>query len=130
MKQVAIPVLIYAVLLTGGCGNMNRFKNSPSDLVKKYFASCNSDEYSKAEETLATDAKKLIHGGLVSGGLRGMCEEASRDGTIDSVEIKSETIRGEGATVVVLIRRDRSSRADFLQTIKEDGSWKITPRGF
>jgi hypothetical protein len=134
-RAVAFVVLCFTVLLYGCSGNgsgiTNPFGASPSTVVKTFYMSCNAGEYSKAEDTLATDTKKLIHGDLggLIGAMKGFCDKESRQGTITNIDIKSENIRGEGATVISDIHfKDKGTKSDDKsELIKENGAWKITP---
>src|SRR5271157_2288618 len=125
----ALLLLMASTLVScGGIGTP--FGSTPSSVVKQSYMYCNSGEYSKAEEFLSADLKKLIHGdiGVMGGGVKAACEKSSHGGTITSIEVKSETVRGEGATVIVDIHfKDNSvKRDDRTELIKENGSWKIS----
>jgi len=119
-----------AMILTscGGAGLI--FGNSPASTVKKYFDECNQGEYSKVEELYTTDAQKTLHGERITlmGGLRKICAVDTRDGTFASVDIKTVTVKGEGATVIADVHfKDGSTKQnDSTQLIKENSSWKIT----
>jgi len=90
---------------------------------------CNAGDYSKAEGFLSADTKKLIHGdlGAMAGGIKHVCDEASKGGMIDSIDVKSEKIRGEGATVIADIHfKDKSVKADDKsELVRENGAWKL-----
>ena len=90
---------------------------------------CNDGQYSKVDDLLSADSKKLMHGdlGAMVGGLKGACENASHNGMITSVDVKSEAVRGEGATVIVDIHfKDNTTKQDDrTDLILESGSWKI-----
>ena len=105
------------------------FGSSPSSVVKDYYTYCNAGEYSRAEETLSADSKRMIHGDLggLIGGMKGLCDKESRNGTLASIDIKGETIRGEGAVVLADIhfQNNGSKMGDRTALIKESGSWKI-----
>jgi len=130
MNRIATITCILLLALLGGCGGMSPFQASPSAVVKSYYQHCNAGEYSKVEELLATDSKKLVHGelGALAGGMQGICKINTRDGTYIGIDIKSETIRGEGAVVVSDIHyKDKDDKlGDKSSLVRENGSWKIS----
>jgi hypothetical protein len=133
--KLGSAVIFLTALLCGcsGSGSApgNLFGSSPSNVVKTFYMSCNSGEYSKAEDILSSDSKKLIHGDLggLIGGMKGLCDKDSRDGTITSIDIKSENVRGEGASVIfdVHFKNNDANPGATEELIKENGTWKIAP---
>lgn len=129
-------LLLLLIMLGGlqanGCSS-GILASSPSTVVKDSYMACNAGNYSKAESYLSSDLKNVVSGGMgmMAGGIKGICDNASHNGTISEVDIRSESIRGEGATVVADIHfKDGSSKAaDITQLIKENGDWKISPGG-
>ena len=105
-------------------------QDSPSAVIRKLYMACNAGEYSKVDDLLSTDLKKMVHEGLgvAAGGIKGICDENSRNGTITSIDVKTETIRGEGATVIIDIHfKDNSVKSnDDNQLVKENGAWKVS----
>ena len=106
------------------------FEASPSEVVKHVYFACNDGKYSEAESLFSVDVQKMLHGelGTASGGLKSECEKATHRGTLAQVEILSETIKGEGATVIANIHfKDGSQKKnDENSLIKENGAWKVT----
>jgi hypothetical protein len=131
--KLQIPASLLFLLLLAGCSRplSSPFTSSPSEVVKSFYMSCNSGEYSKAESSLSADAQRLMHSeiGAMAGGTKGVCDQNTRRGTIAGVDTVSEEIRGEGATVVVSIRyKDgQAQRDDKNSLIKENGAWKLVP---
>ena len=69
--------------------------------------------------------------GAVLGGVKGTCDKSTGNGTMTSVEIRSEETRGEGATVVanVRLRNGGGFPYDRTELIKENGAWRIVNSG-
>jgi hypothetical protein len=114
----------------GGNSVSNAFDfSSPSSVVKKLFETCNAGEYSKAKDLYTTSLQKTIDGelGAMAGGMKGLCDSSTRNGTMTSIEIKSEEKRGEGAIVVANIHfKDNSTNeGDQTELIKENGVWRV-----
>ncbi len=124
--------MVAALLLTlavGAChGGLSPFSASPSTVVKGFYTNCNAGDYSKAEDALSSDAQKLLHGdlGAMAGGVKGACDKMTQGGTMTSVEILNETIRGEGADVNSRLHfKNGSTSEDHEPMVKEKGEWKI-----
>jgi len=98
-------------------------------VVKKMYVACNTREYSTAAGFLTAATKKIVNDtAVVEGGMKRACDQGSRRGTITSIELKSESIRTLGATVVVDIHFKDSSvkKNDINELIEENGIWKVT----
>ena len=123
--------LVVTVPILSACNsNTSLFRTGPSDVVKTLYASCNAGDYSKAESTLSSDSQRLLHGdlGAMAGGVKGVCDKMSRNGTIASVEVTNEVIRGQGADVTSTLHfKDGSSTSDHEPMVREGGNWKIAP---
>ena len=122
------------IMLYGCSAGVNPVGNAlgpsgPSDVVKRLYDVCNAGEYSKATGLLSTGLQKSLDGGLgaITGGIKGACDKSTRNGTMTSVEIKSEETRGEGAIVIANIHfKDGSTTpGDRTELIKENGAWRI-----
>lgn len=133
VRMIFLLALVSVVCFSCGGGSAGIFAESPSSVVKDAYMACNSGEYSKLDQYLSADTKKMVHSDRATavGGLKKACDESSHNGTITSIEIKSETMRGEGATVVADIHfRDGSTdRGDVTELVVEDGKWKETAGG-
>ncbi len=121
-----VSMISIAILGTVSCGS---FHKSPSEVVKSVYAACNDGKYSEAEKYLSKDMTALVHGslGASQGGMKRACDESTRDGKMTRVEILSERIRGDGATVMARIHfQDGSTKEeDKTELVKEEGAWKI-----
>jgi hypothetical protein len=90
---------------------------------------CNAGEYSKAKTFYTASMQKIIDGdlGAMAGGMKGACDQFTKNGTLASVTITSETIRGEGAIVIadVVFKDGTSKKGDETELVKENGAWKV-----
>src|SRR5262245_11403980 len=116
---VTTAVFFAASVVLVGCGG-----SGPASVVKSYFNAMNSGKYSEAIEYLTGGMKDLAK---VDGG-KGMSDEMTKNGTMSKLEIVSEEVRGEGATVKVRIHFKNGDVEDSppISLIKQDGKWKIT----
>jgi hypothetical protein len=131
MKHInrLIQLALLSTLCIAGCKSLNPFSPGPASVSKSFYMDCNAGDYTKAEGLLTVDAKNFLSGGLgaFSGGIKGICDKASRNGSITSVDTESEETRGEGATVKSKIHyKDGSTLEDATTLQKVDGSWLLT----
>jgi hypothetical protein len=130
---LAAFILLVIGLVSCNGGIPSFLGTSPSDVVKNAYAACNRGEYSKAEDLFSSDLKKAIHSdmGVAIGGIKRMCDTNTKGGTLTGVDVKSETIRGEGATVIADLhyKDGRTKQGDKNELIKENGAWKLTTGG-
>jgi Domain of unknown function (DUF4878) len=130
-KGLPRRLLIFCLCLSyWACTNKPDVRKSPGDAVRSFLLAANEGRYSEVEAMFAYDAKNAIGGtaAQMAGGVKTMCDSASRNGTISKVEITSEEVRGEGATVVARIMfKDGSSEDSFkANLVKEKGVWRFT----
>jgi len=127
----AVYAVIVISLLVGclgviGCG---RGGGSPAEVVKAFYMAANEAKYSEAEGYLSSETKELMKSPLVAlgGGLKATVDMATKNGTIERIEITGERIRGEGAMVYfTLYFEDGTQRSKAETLIHEGGRWKIT----
>jgi hypothetical protein len=129
--QIIRGALFTVGALLISCGGIpTPFQKSPGGVLKAFLLAANEGKYSEAEQMLSEDAKRAyrVEVLLAEGGFKGIIDKATKNGTIISVDIKSEKIRGEGATVAARVSyKDGSSEEDDnYPLIKENGSWKVT----
>ncbi len=125
LSALGVAVLIF----TSGCGSIGQ--KSPSEVVIAAIHGCvtNENKYSEAEKYMSSEVINAMKGGLwaLAGGWKGAWDEATRNGTIQKIEILKEEVRGEGAEVDFRIHfKDGKTKDDDEPLIKEDGKWKIT----
>lgn len=129
MKRGIYLIFITVIFVTfffDGCKKMGK---SPSQVVKAAYMVANESKYSEADKHLSSEILNVMKGGLgaLAGGTKGVWDKATRNGTIERIEILKEEIRGEGAIVHFrLYFKDGSTKGDDEPLIKENGVWKIT----
>jgi Domain of unknown function (DUF4878) len=127
LKLVRICILL-SVCLTA-CKGLSPFSSGPASVVKTMYMDCNTGNYSKVEDLLTSDAKTFLSGnlGTLAGGVKGICDQGTRNGSVTSIDTISEDIRGEGATVKSKIHyKDGSSMDDSTSLMKVNGVWLVT----
>lgn len=102
IRYAIVPLALATVVVATGCeggGGGGLFGKSPGEVVKAAYMAANAGQYSEAEKYLSSEVLNAMKGGLgvLAGGMKGMWDKTTRDGTIDSIEILSEEVRGEGA---------------------------------
>lgn len=128
--RIAAPILVVCLTLVSCKGGSSPFQKSPGDVVKAFYSDANEGKYSEAKALFSTDGTKLLESDMaqLAGGLKGICDKETRNGTISRVDIVSEDIRGEGATVTANITFKDGSRMEGDKTalVLDGGSWKLT----
>ena len=103
---------------------------SPADVIKTFYSACNSRSYPVAERLLVPEANRVLtrHIGAVEGGLRGICDEATKQGHLQKVEILEQEVRGEVAQVrYMLYYADGSAIEESQGLVVKHWVWKIAP---
>jgi hypothetical protein len=125
-STIAFLALVLAASLSISCSRTGfSIAASPSSVVREMYTKCNTGQYSEVEPLLSTDFQSLVHRAGV--GVRGICDDETRQSTVTGIDVVSEEIKGEGAKVVVNIHfKDvTNERHKSIPLIKEKGSWKI-----
>jgi hypothetical protein len=129
-KNIHALSIACVLLITCSCGLGH--KSSPSDVVLEVFKAANEGKYAEIEKYFSFDTVAAIKaatetfGGWV-GGMKGIWDKATRNRTIEKMEILNEDIRGDRAKVRYRIHfKDGSTRDDDVSLVKEGGQWKIT----
>ena len=126
----AISVLMLVVVLAFTLGNRLVPHDSPPEVIKTFFSACNSGNYSLAGSLLVPEANRVLtlHIGAVDGGLPGICEEETKQGHLQRVEVLHEEIHGDLAQVrYKLYYADGSSIEDRQGLVVRHWVWKISP---
>ena len=103
---------------------------SPADVIKTFYSACNSRSYPVAERLLVPEANRVLtrHIGAVEGGLRAICDEATKQGHLQKVEILEQEVRGEVAQVrYMLYYADGSAIEESQGLVVKHWVWKIAP---
>jgi hypothetical protein len=114
------------LLLATGCGKFKR----PATVVQSVYVDCRNGEYPKARRLFVETRRKTSDGSLEAPpgeGMKELCDRMTNSETLDSVEIRGESIQGDNAVVSTDLRfSDGTSKMALqVQLLKEDGAWKI-----
>ena len=125
MSLVMLVAVLAFTILTGFAPY-----GSPADVIKTFYSACNSRNYPVAERLLVPEANRVLtrHIGAVEGGLRGICDEATKQGHLQKVEILEQEVRGEVAQVrYMLYYADGSAIEESQGLVVKHWVWKIAP---
>jgi len=103
---------------------------SPAEVIETFYSACNSGNYSVAERLLVPEANWVLthHIGAVDGGLRGICDEVTKQGHLQKVKIIQQEVRGELAQVrYMLYYADGSALEESQGLVLKRWVWKIAP---
>ena len=101
---------------------------SPAEVIEAFYSACNSSNYPVAERLLLPDRLLTSDIAAVDGGLRGICDEETKQGHLQKVEILQQDVSGEVAQVrYMLYYADGSATEEIQGLVMKHGVWKITP---
>ena len=103
---------------------------SPAEVIKTFYSACNSGNYSVAERLLVPESKRVLtlHIRAVDGDLPGICEEETKQGHLQRVEVLDENVHGDLAQVrYKLYYADGSTIEDSQGLVARHWVWKISP---
>jgi hypothetical protein len=103
---------------------------SPAEVINTFYLACNNGNYSVAERLLVPEVNRVLtrHIGAVDGGLRGICDEATKQGHLQKVEILQQELHGEVAEVrYKLYYADGSAIEERQGLVVKRWVWKIAP---
>jgi hypothetical protein len=126
----AISVLMLVVVLAFALGTGFVPYDSPPEVIKTFFSACNSGNYSVAESLLVPEVNRELtrHVGAVDGGLRAICDEETKQGHLQRVEVLQQEVRGELAQVhYMLYYADGSTIEGSQGLVLKRWGWKIAP---
>ena len=128
-KTPLIIGAIVLVLLIGG-GLAAYFllsgSQSPTDVTKKFINAIASKDKAAAKNLAAKSTNTSELDGFVddAGG------DIQRAGGIDTININKEDVNGDTASVQFEIKyKNSKSDKGTMSLVKEDGAWKVVPRG-
>jgi hypothetical protein len=101
----------------------------PGDVVKEIYAAGNDGRYSEVESLLSKAALDLNRtpAGAAVGGVKGIWDRETRNGTLVGATVIRETARGEGADVCIRFTfKDGKSIQVARPLVREAGTWKIS----
>jgi hypothetical protein len=125
---ISVLMLVFVLAFT----ILTRFVpyDSPAEVIKTFYSACNIGNYSVAERLLVPEANRVLtrHIGAVDGGLRGICEEETKQGHLQRVEVLQQEVRGELAQVrYMLYYADGSAIEESQGLVLKRWAWKIAP---
>jgi hypothetical protein len=123
----AIGIALFVITI--GYNAISQKLPSEVEVVVTAYMAANDGKYSEVEKYMSSDAINAIKSdlGALAGGMKGVWDKTTRNGTIQMIEILKEEVRGEGATVYFRIHfKDGKTEDGNEPLIKEDGQWKIT----
>lgn len=134
MKNRLVLFVVGAIMLgslTTGCNRLTRVmpENTPGAVVKAAVMAGNNGKYSEVEMYLSTDCVKFFESDLghKAGGIRGMVDRDTRNGTVTKIMVVKENMIGEAAEVISVFHyKDGNTRVDHTKMIKENGVWRIS----
>jgi hypothetical protein len=130
MLLFAISLLVLVAVLAFAILKGFAPHGSPAEVIKSFYSACNSGNYSVAETLLVPEANRVLtrHIGAVDGGLRGICDEETKQGHLQQVEILQQEVRGELAQVrYMLYYADGSAIEESQGLVVKHWVWKIAP---
>jgi len=118
MKKVQVVMLAFLLAFGSmfvGCGD-----ESPSDVVKQFYAAAKKGDEKKLREVSTGKTVELL--------IMFMKDESYKKQMTSSgdMTIVEETINGDKATVKVTYQQDGKEKKEDYMLVKEDGKWKVT----
>lgn len=102
---------------------------SPSQATQGAYEAANQGKYSEIESYMSSEALSAMKGdlGAMAGGVKGIWDKETHNGTITKIEILREEVRGEGAKVYFrLYFKDGTKKENSVPLIREKGHWRLT----
>lgn len=126
MKAGMQAVLAIAAVITGGC---SMFQSGPGATVEQFYTALNDGEVTTAMDLISSQFRGQIGEDKLRAALsQGTRQSAQEKGGMSSIEILSEDVQGEVATVRVRMEfGDGSSNETTENLVLEDGQWKLQP---
>lgn len=144
MKKIIISLAILTSLICAACGSQNSTKTtslnaenkpttaenkptttsagSPSSVVKDIYDNAMKRNCAAIPPMLTEDFKKAV--GTSKDALDALCDTFTDSGKLTSVEVKSEEVKGDAATVKVSQTfKDGKKEEKFENLKKSDGKW-------
>jgi len=112
--------------MLSSCGSNNSSTKtlSPGETVEKFYLLANDGKYTEVEKYVSESNLNIINS---LGSLQSVCDSMTKNCTVENVEIVSESVVGEGATVEVIVsfKNSQIPTNRTLKLIKENDVWKI-----
>jgi hypothetical protein len=121
-------VFLFGLVVIGLCLSSCSGANSPSDVVKDFYKYAAAGKVNEAFELFSKEGQGILKqyaGGTAS--IADLTKKINEKGGVKAIEIQSEEIIGDTATVKYLIRfGNGSTKQDNEKPIKEGGKWKLS----
>jgi len=100
----------------------------PSEVVTPAYMAANQEKYAEAEKYLSSEARTAIQEATeLAGGIKDVWDTKTRNAKNEGIEITQQDVRGEKATIAILIYfKDGSISNQHESLIIERGQWKMT----
>lgn len=124
MKKKCLLGMLVLGLALSGCS----LGNSPSGVVKDFYKYTANGKVNDAFSLITPEGQSVLTqwGGGTSA-IAKLTEEFKKEGGLKSLEITSEQVTGDTATVNFTIKYGNgTTKQDNEKLIKQDGKWKIT----
>jgi hypothetical protein len=121
-KFLLLALLVFAL---SGCGGGSTKGLTPSKTIETFYSLANEGKYSELEKYFSATNLNIIKS---LGSVQSVCDSMTKNCTVEKIEIVSEKIVGEGATVDVKVNFNNEimpTTNKTLKLIKENGVWKI-----
>lgn len=123
MKRLLLIFLVMAFLTA--CGQSN--SSSPTESLNALFDHAKNGEYSEMEKYISTNILNAMESNGY--GMNAYADDITQDGDIEAIEVVSEDIKGEGATIQYIAKyKDDTEKEESVSLIKEDDTWKVSPK--
>lgn len=122
-RMLIAPFAVIFVVSSVGCSSP-----TPGDTVEDFQRSIEAGEVERASQMIAGEILTIMPPAKLNGALAKESQKLNKKGGIASIEILSEDIQGNTASVRA--RRtfgDGSSDEATLELTRIDGAWKLTP---
>jgi len=122
LHNFRLMLLIIFIPLLLSCASTK----SPSQVVVAAYIAANEGKYSEVEKYMSSGMINAIKEDERD--WKGECDKATRNRTIQKIEIREEVVRKEFGAAIVYFRihfKDGKTESDHDILIKEGGQWKI-----
>jgi hypothetical protein len=104
---------------------------SPREIIKRCIAAANDHKYDEAENYIDPGEIGFLNNNATAlpGGLRGLFDFWTNNGTVQTCDVSKEQIRGAVAVAFAHIKyNDGSTENHWNALVKRDGGWKLAFR--
>lgn len=122
-KLVLSAALLWIVLAWACAGS------SPSSAVKAFYGAIGDGKTDDAVGLLSQQTIKTLGKEKLRTGLQEASQQMMAKGGLKELEITSEQVKGDVATVTALLKYGNGSQeTEKIQLVKEMGGWRLQPQ--